>query len=240
MYCRKSIQFLIACVDILEELTNDILRLDLGISAFGHRIKILNGFKELKASQQPTHMTANTQLEQTFSTLSPPPPPQVVDPHSHIIDLLVLHAAPLLIRDSKDRVFPMEKLDLEKERRAIVNSLLNEIRHKSIHVRFDVATADTLRKLMTAWKCRVLHFSGHGMGQNAALCFEDINGCTHLISPNELRQLIFSASSTEQALQLVFVNSCHSEKVASVFIDAGIPHVIAVCYFTLSSLFIPH
>lgn len=167
------------------------------------------------------------------------------------LHLVVLHAAPLVIKDSKGRIFPMEKLDLEAERRAITNSLLTDVQHKAIHVRFDIATADILRSLMTAWTCRVLHFSGHGLGQNPALCFEDGAGCTHMITPDLLRQLTFSgaarrapssssstagqstsgsapAPSINQHVQLVFVNSCHSEKVASVFLNAGIPHVVAV------------
>lgn len=174
------------------------------------------------------------------------------------LDLVVLHAAPLVIKDSRHRIYPMEKLDLEAERREISNSLLTDVQHKAIHVRFDIATADILRSLMTAWKCTVLHFSGHGLGQRAALCFEDGAGCTHLITPDALRQLMFSghtpgdrqvpgatpvemkrgtASETVAAagpkpldgnVKLVFVNACHSQKVASVFLNAGIPHVVAV------------
>jgi hypothetical protein len=68
-----------------------------------------------------------------------------------------------------------------------------------------------------------------------------------MITPDLLRQLTFSGNSTSSQsdtlkppssgargdrksahLQLVFVNSCHSQKVASVFLNAGIPHVIAV------------
>jgi hypothetical protein len=93
---------------------------------------------------------------------------------------------------------------------------------------------------------QVLHFSGHGLGQRAAVCFEDGVGCTHLITPELLRQLTFSglpnptrnnagtssapplATASGTDVQLVFVNACHSEKVASVFLNAGIPHVVAV------------
>lgn len=93
---------------------------------------------------------------------------------------------------------------------------------------------------------QVLHFSGHGLGQRAAVCFEDGVGCTHLITPELLRQLTFSglpnhgrnnagaasdpslAAAGGTEVQLVFVNACHSEKVASVFLNAGIPHVVAV------------
>jgi hypothetical protein len=175
--------------------------------------------------------------------------PPAEEREANVLDLVVLHAAPLVIKDSKGRLFPMEKLDLAAERRAIVSSLVNEVSHKAIHLRFDVATADILRSLMTAWRCKVLHFSGHGLGQNPALCFEDGAGCTHMITPDLLRQLTFSGltprgddrmsttsvppiSRQNHHLQLVFVNSCHSQKVASVFLNAGIPHVIAVRYMS--------
>ncbi|DBA02705.1 TPA: hypothetical protein N0F65_010530 [Lagenidium giganteum] len=260
-----------AVSDILVELTNDILRVDLGIPKLAHRLRIVNAIKALQQANAPTPTAApptaaaaiaaapqqsvvaaapSTQ-SQPVTPVAPSPsmiataaaPPQQQQqqpspppPRDHnAIDLLVLHSAPLVIKDSKGRIYPMEKLDLETERRAIVNSLLTDVRHKAIHVRFDVATADTLRSLMTAWKCRVLHFSGHGLGQKPALCFEDGAGCTHLITPDLLRQLTFSGranaipnSASAQPMRLVFVNSCHSEKVASVFLNAGIPHVVAV------------
>ncbi|OWZ24230.1 hypothetical protein PHMEG_000766 [Phytophthora megakarya] len=191
---------------ILPELTRNALRDDLGIAAFGD---------------------LQTWLPRDENAL----------------DLVVLHAAPLVIKDSRHRIYPMEKLDLEAERREISNSLLTDVQHKAIHVRFDIATADILRSLMTAWKCTVLHFSGHGLGQRAALCFEDGAGCTHLITPDALRQLMFSGDRRQMHgpteatpgpkpldgnVQLVFVNACHSQKVASVFLNAGIPHVVAV------------
>ncbi|EEY65926.1 uncharacterized protein PITG_03457 [Phytophthora infestans T30-4] len=200
---------------ILPELTRNALRDDVGIAAFGDRAWLPRD--------------------------------------DNALDLVVLHAAPLVIKDSRHRIYPMEKLDLEAERREIIHSLLTDVQHKAIHVRFDIATADILRSLMTAWKCTVLHFSGHGLGQRAALCFEDGAGCTHLITPEALRQLMFSGDRRQQQVsgaapveiktvdaaiagpkpldgnvQLVFVNACHSQKVASVFLNAGIPHVVAV------------
>lgn len=243
---------------MLPELGHDVLRDEFGITAWGHRTRIL---KEIETLQHPPVATAAPLTEPepvqppppAAPVLLPPPVPQAVVSaadafsHANALHLVVLHAAPLVIKDSKGRIYPMEKLDLEAERRAITNSLRTDAQHKAIHVRFDIATADVLRSLMTAWPCRVLHFSGHGLGQNPALCFEDGTGCTHMITPDLLRQLTFSGASTNsntaspaagqstsgsggasQHIQLVFVNSCHSEKVASVFLNAGIPHVVAV------------
>ncbi|GLD96999.1 hypothetical protein PINS_up005682 [Pythium insidiosum] len=267
--------------DILSELTKDVLKEELGIKAYGDRVRICRAIEALTAppasstappttgsstatSSNTTPQTATTTAAAAASTNSDgtapgaaaaasrqpvapspsaplpraplPPPPKPRD--SNVLDLVVLHAAPLVIKDSKGRIYPMEKLDLAAERRAIVSSLVNEVAHKGIHFRFDIATADVLRSLMTAWRCKVLHFSGHGLGQNPALCFEDGAGCTHMITPDLLRQLTFSGSTPRSDglnkqhsmhhLELVFVNSCHSQKVASVFLNAGIRHVIAV------------
>lgn len=203
------------------------MRDELGIAAFGDRVRISQAIEGLIADgQEPVKQKNQVR-------------PSLRDENA--LDLVVLHAAPLVIKDSRHRIYPMEKLDLEAERREISDSLLTDVQHKAIHVRFDVATADILRSLMTAWKCTVMHFSGHGLGQRAALCFEDGAGCTHLITPDALRQLMFSGVPvrTEQktstvprpldgSVQLVFVNACHSQKVASVFLNAGIPHVVAV------------
>uniref|UniRef100_K3WBN9 SAM domain-containing protein n=1 Tax=Globisporangium ultimum (strain ATCC 200006 / CBS 805.95 / DAOM BR144) TaxID=431595 RepID=K3WBN9_GLOUD len=234
--------------DILPELDHDVMRDEFGISAFGHRVRILKEIQALIHAGDDAAAVPPPSSRQPASPARPntaadaeegdeAPPQRVVYDHNSL-HLVVLHAAPLVIKDSKGRIYPMEKLDLEAERRAITNSLLTDVQHKAIHVRFDNATADILRSLMTAWTCKVLHFSGHGLGQNPALCFEDGAGCTHMITPDLLRQLTFSGSSSnssgaknpadQRSVQLVFVNSCHSEKVASVFLNAGIPHVVAV------------
>ncbi|KAL4125223.1 hypothetical protein PRIC2_008808 [Phytophthora ramorum] len=238
---------------ILPELTRNALRDDLGIAAFGDRVRLSQALEALIAtsSEAITSSSAPAPLTST-TTASSQPSPNWLPRDENALDLVVLHAAPLVIKDSRHRIYPMEKLDLEAERREISNSLLTDVQHKAIHVRFDIATADILRSLMTAWKCTVLHFSGHGLGQRAALCFEDGAGCTHLITPDALRQLMFSGDRQQQVpgaapvemettgksaavprpldgnVQLVFVNACHSQKVASVFLNAGIPHVVAV------------
>ncbi|KAG6609720.1 uncharacterized protein IUM83_00588 [Phytophthora cinnamomi] len=240
---------------ILPELTRNALRDDLGIAAFGDRVRIAQAIEALVASSASPAAAAP-------STTASAPGQAWLPRDENALDLVVLHAAPLVIKDSRHRIYPMEKLDLEAERREISNSLLTDVQHKAIHVRFDIATADILRSLMTAWKCTVLHFSGHGLGQRAALCFEDGAGCTHLITPDALRQLMFSGHAPGERqvpgatpvevkrgvppeaaaavaavagpkpldgnVKLVFVNACHSQKVASVFLNAGIPHVVAV------------
>jgi hypothetical protein len=241
---------------ILPELTRNALRDDLGIAAFGDRVRLSQALEALLAppsaaenhDESPSAEDSTCACPSTSNSAPTSTEPGIglLPPRDeNALDLVVLHAAPLVIKDSRHRIYPMEKLDLEAERREIGNSLLTDVQHKAIHVRFDIATADILRSLMTAWKCTVLHFSGHGLGQRAALCFEDGAGCTHLVTPDALRQLMFSGDRVQQQLnaaeaavagprpldgnvKLVFVNACHSQKVASVFLNAGIPHVVAV------------
>lgn len=155
------------------------MRDEFGITAFGHRVRILKEIQALLQSrggepdstalapipashQQPSPSGAAAPSANRVDSLAPPPPQPppaaataqpVYDQNS--LHLVVLHAAPLVIKDSKGRIYPMEKLDLEAERRAITNSLLTDVQHKAIHVRFDNATADILRSLMTAWTCKV-------------------------------------------------------------------------------------
>ncbi len=108
----------------------------MGIAAFGHRSRILNAVKTLIQPSQTTKIP---------TTL----------PSKSILDLAVLHAAPLVIKDAKGHLYSMEKLDLEAERRAITNSLLADVRDRAIHVQFEVATTDILRRIMTTTTCRV-------------------------------------------------------------------------------------
>ncbi|KDO23581.1 hypothetical protein SPRG_10776 [Saprolegnia parasitica CBS 223.65] len=186
---------------ILPDLTNEILRDDLQIKALGRRAKILAAIRD-------------------------------INDRDNVLDLAVLHAAPLVLRiypkDAPPTILAMEKLDLEAERLALQQAL-NSGYLGRIRLRFDVATTDSFRALLTAWQCKVLHFSGHGVGHNEMLCFEDGAGCTHMISPKSLRELIYSgAVGATDLLQVVFVSSCHSERLANVFVEAGVPHVVAV------------
>lgn len=217
-----SILRLLLCItDILPALSHEYLRAYFAIAAFGQQVRLL-------ATTAISAAAAVDSLPAVEPTLV------LSQRNANLLDLVLLHAAPLLAM-AHGRTFAMEKLDHEAERRAITSSLLANIRTKDIHVRFDVATTDTLRTLMTAWKCRVLQFSGHGMGRSTELCFEDGSGCAHMIKPDLLRRLMFSdeevsrrLSDNRPSVQLVFVNACHSQRVASVFIDIGIPHVVAV------------
>ena len=111
------------------KLTNENLRVDLNIKSFGKRKKILDAIEGLV--------------------------------NHNVLDLVVLHSAPLVVKkkDPKDNrkcmLVPIPNLNLEAEGLAIVRSLKTDIPKRNIKIRFEIATTDNLRSLMTAWKCKV-------------------------------------------------------------------------------------
>ena len=72
--------------------------------------------------------------------------------------------------------------------------------------------------------CQALHFSGHGTETH--LYFEDGFGGVHPVPNEKLRQLIEAGGDND--VRFVFVSACSSEPVAKAFVNAGVPHVIAV------------
>jgi len=145
--------------DVLAELTLEVLRDEIGIKAFGDRVRIMNGIKALVGADASSSSTstpaAAASVASTTAGATLPSSGSATNAGSNALDLVVLHAAPLVIKDTKGRIYPMEKLDLEAERRAITTALLTDVRHKAINVRFEIATADILRSLMTTCRCRV-------------------------------------------------------------------------------------
>ncbi|KAF0701652.1 Aste57867_7923 [Aphanomyces stellatus] len=143
----------------------------------------------------------------------------------NVLELVVLHAAPLVLESIPDKLMlPMDSLDLEHERSAFHNIFKRNLPEKLIQALYDVATVDVVRSLLTAWHIRVLHFSG--LGHNGKLCFENIFGGTQLVSAAMWSELL--QSSGTKSLQVVFVSSCHSERLARIFVEAGVPHVVAI------------
>ena len=73
--------------------------------------------------------------------------------------------------------------------------------------------------------CRVLHFTGHGMP--GYVTFEDDNGAMFLLNATGLREL-FEVGGGAEGVKFVFVSACHSQDVGQAFVEAGVPHVVAV------------
>jgi hypothetical protein len=149
----------------------------------------------------------------------------------HDVDLAVLHAEPLIVKDDKGQTFDIgQNLNLNAEREALVECLGGGVGAKAVRLLFEVATMDTLTLLLTKG-CKALHFSGHGLAIGASdqrLCFEDGYGGTRVVGPELLHTIAANAGSKVKGLQLVFVSACHSEAAGRAFVAAGVPHVVAV------------
>ena len=69
-----------------------------------------------------------------------------------------------------------------------------------------------------------MHYSGHG--DRSFLSMEDGRGNAHFVRVPALKKLLQAGSLA--SLRFVFVSACFSEAAAQAFVDAGVPHVIAV------------
>lgn len=116
----------------------------------------------------------------------------------------------------------MDMLDFEREKALICDSM-REAR-RSVRLKFEHATTDRLRALVTLGECCGIHYSGHGDPDR--LSMEDGRGAAHFVRVPALKKLLQAGSLA--GLRFVFVSACFSEAAAQAFVDAGVPHVIAV------------
>lgn len=116
-------------------------------------------------------------------------------------------------------------LDAEAERATLESALRDgcEDTGRSIELQIRYATLDALRSAVTLG-ARVVHFSGHG--HPSFLCFEDGRGGAAAASPDQLRRLVSAGGCG--VVRLVVVNCCHSQRAGDAFVEAGVPHVVAV------------
>ena len=132
-------------------------------------------------------------------------------------------ADPLVAVRPSGVLVPTEFVDLWKERR-LLSKLVSETR-SALGLDFDYATIDRLRTAVTLGGCIGWHFTGHGL-QGGYLALEDGRGAVHLVSPDELLELLQADGGI--TLQFVFLAACFSELAAAAFVQAGVPHVVAV------------
>jgi hypothetical protein len=133
-----------------------------------------------------------------------------------------LSSTPLVRKDKNGRRTSLEQLDVKQEKRLLLRSLREAGRR--VRVRFDTATSDNLRKMVTLGT-RALHYSGHGLKNE--LVFEDKYGQHHGLDNSRLRELI-TAGGGASGIQFVFVSACHSQSAGEAFANAGVKHVVAV------------
>ncbi|KAJ8611023.1 hypothetical protein CTAYLR_007070 [Chrysophaeum taylorii] len=121
------------------------------------------------------------------------------------------------------RLLPI--LDAEAERQNLEGALSEGCADtgRAIELQIRYATVDALRSAVTLG-ARVVHFSGHGHPE--FLCFEDGKGGAVAVSPEQLRLLVSAGGCG--LLRLAVCNSCHSQRAGCAFVEAGVPHVVAV------------
>ena len=146
------------------------------------------------------------------------------------LDLAVLYSAPLVKKIEKTGVcIPLnDPVDFEEECLALRKMLKEQ--NKRIKLRVDVATIDNLTNLISKQPI-IIHFICHGdystEKQKFYLAFENNFGELEECDSDRIRKLL-SNENDHNNTQIVFVNACHSEEVGRVFLEAGVPCVIAV------------
>jgi len=151
-----------------------------------------------------------------------------IKPREGLSHLVYLQSWPLIGQNTaSDSIVPgdpiiIKRLDFEAELEILEKSLTDS--KKAIKVIKDVATSDNLRFRITEG-CTALHYTGHGL--RGCLAFEDGNGKMHGIDADTLKHLV-SAGGGGKRVKFVLVSACHSEDAGEAFVNAGVPHVIAV------------
>ncbi len=132
--------------------------------------------------------------------------------------ILALMAGPLVDRRGR----PLERLDLKRETRQL-RQRLGEI-DRAATLRVELATPESIPRILLQQSFDILHFSGHGT--TGELAFEDDTGGLLPLQADELKALI--APGGRAPFRLAFLCACHSASLAPALIEAGVPHVVAV------------
>ncbi|MCA9997200.1 MAG: CHAT domain-containing protein [Anaerolineales bacterium] len=116
------------------------------------------------------------------------------------------------------------RLRLGQEMRDIDNNL----RMSQLRSAFELKTFTSVRpaelaRAMLETKPTIVHFSGHGTEQGA-LCFENDNGQSQLISPEAVQALF---AQFADSVECVLLNACYSE-IQATAIAQHIPYVIGM------------
>lgn len=147
---------------------------------------------------------------------------------NHAPELHVLYASPLDER--------MSQINIHAELELLGAALKQA--QCDLRVSVGVATANTLAQLLThARDCArvgghiILHLSAHVVSEKegeggTSLVLEDGTGGAHVLHRSQLEELLGIGQQLD-GLPLVFLNSCWSENMAQLFVEAGCRHVIA-------------
>ena len=152
-----------------------------------------------------------------------------INPDLTELDLAVLNAAPLIKKD-RNGTYPLpdSKLDFETEKRDLVDFFRQ--RNVGVDIQFGAATLWNLTDVMQL-QPKIIQIDCHGLYSsdcsNFFLAFEHSReaGVLDKVDGNRLAHNLAWKKDTEM---IVLVNACYSEAIGSVFLEAGVPCVIAV------------
>ncbi len=129
-------------------------------------------------------------------------------------------AGPLVNQNGR----PLDRLDLARETCQLRQRLREVDRTATLHV--ELATPESITRLLLQQSFDVLHFSGHGTG--GELAFEDGKGGLFPLRAGELKRLIAPGEGGRAPFRLAFLSACHSASLAPALIEAGVPHIVAI------------
>mmetsp|Transcript_49539 Transcript_49539/g.115913 ORF Transcript_49539/g.115913 Transcript_49539/m.115913 type:complete len:1521 (-) Transcript_49539:155-4717(-) len=214
--------------DLLLDIDKDDL-MEMDIKAIGDRKRVMNLIEQLRYdSKQATESGLTT------------------------LDFLFLGASPL-VQKTKDGVQPLELIDLEAEQAAIHKAIMDS--NRQCRFKHEFATLRELSIGIFNRSCKVLFLSGHTLpsghwllestGSGEAMAYNPKDLFQHDETSTYMQELsqppaspsagsrvpgnsLMKVPSSDVGLKLVVLSSCHSSQTASLFIEAGVPHVIAV------------
>jgi predicted ATPase len=157
--------------------------------------------------------------------------PQKADPpklkYEKLIVLLI--SAPLLRRLPGKDIQVLAPLSVRREVLAIERAFKARNAQQEFELRVEIATYSGLQRVFSAESLpSIIHFIGHGAATEpeCTLIFEGDFGEARHLSPYDLEKIVSSIG--RPPCQLAVLNACHSETLAQVLANYGVPHVIAI------------
>ncbi|CAG9321183.1 unnamed protein product [Blepharisma stoltei] len=155
----------------------------------------------------------------------------VAERNAEIIDICMLYAAPLILKDGAFKVKECDNwnLDFNAERRKILDAFERNQIYASI--RFETATLQHLSEILEC-KPKVIHISCHGYykknrSNEFVLAFED-SECLGMVDEVDRSRLKKILEPFSQYFCIVIVSACFSQAIGNVFLEAGIKCVITI------------
>lgn len=141
--------------------------------------------------------------------------------------LCILAASPLVYLHPQRRTYePLDHLDQSKEYDVVKRAFLDS-GHRVRALRA-VGTIDNLRAALDA-RCAALHISCHGIvddGGKEHLLFENPHGAAHMVDADMIYSILSHARYHPP--RLVFLASCHSQRLGHAIVAAGVRHVVVI------------